>query len=48
MQVFVAFLVICFLIGGTDAGRVVRKNPILLVAFATVTAASFYSLGVVL
>lgn len=48
MKVLVAFLFISFFIGGTRAGAWVRDRPILLVAFAIVTAASYYSLGVVL
>lgn len=47
MQVLVVFLITCFLIGGLPAGRRIRQRPILLLAFATVTAASFYSLRVV-
>lgn len=47
MQVLVVFLISCFLIGGLPVGRLVRQRPILLLAYATVTAASFYSLSVV-
>lgn len=47
MQVLLAFLVVCFLVGGTSAGRLVREHPILLLAFSTLTAASFYMLRVV-
>ena len=48
MQVLVAFLVVCFLVGGSDVGRIVRDRPILLAGFSTVVAASYYMLGVVL
>ena len=48
MQVFVAFLFIVFLVGGTRLGRPVRERPIVLLAFCFLTAASFYSLSVVL
>ncbi|MDJ0770834.1 MAG: hypothetical protein QNJ12_18720 [Ilumatobacter sp.] len=47
MQVLIAFLVICFLIGGSSAGRRIRERPMLLLALSTVVAASFYSLRVV-
>lgn len=48
MKVLVAFLFISFFIGGTNAGAWVRERPKVLVAFALVFAASFWSLGVVL
>ena len=48
MQVFVAFLIISFLLGHARLGRGVRERPILLLGFTTVVAASFYSLRVVL
>lgn len=48
MQVLVFFLVVCFLIGGANAGRRVREHPLLLSVFTTVVAASYYSLTVVL
>lgn len=48
MQVLIAFLVVCFLVGATGRGRIVREHPILLLGFCFVVAASFYSLRVVL
>lgn len=48
MQVFVAFLLITFFIGGTKPGRRVRERPVLLMAFSGLVATSFYSLSVVL
>ena len=48
MQVFVAFLLIAFFLGGTRLGRRVRERPVLLMAFCFLAATSFYSLSVVL
>jgi hypothetical protein len=48
MKVLVAFLFIAFFIGGTNAGAWVRDRPKILLSFAVVTAASYWSLGVVL
>lgn len=48
MRVLILFMVVAFLIGGTHSGRRVRDRPILLVAFSTMTAASFYLLRVVM
>ncbi len=48
MQLFVAFLVVMFLIGGTGPGRVVRDRPLVLMMLSGLAAASFYSLSVVL
>lgn len=48
MQVFIAFLVVMFVLGGGRPGRILRERPILLLACCTVVAASFYSLRVVL
>lgn len=48
MQVLVAFLAVCFVIGGSDVGRVVRDHPILLAGFSTIVAASYWMLSVVL
>jgi hypothetical protein len=48
MQVFVAFVIISFVVGHAGVGRRVRERPVLLLGFTTVVAASFYSLRVVL
>ena len=48
MKVLLFFLVVSFLIGGTNTGRWVRERPLLLVGFAMFTAASYWSLAVVL
>lgn len=48
MKVLVAFIFIAFFIGGTNAGSWVRERPKILLSFAIVTAASYWSLGVVL
>lgn len=48
MQMLVFFLVVCFLVGGTNAGRRVREHPLLLAVFTTFVAASYLSLSVVL
>ena len=42
------FLVVSFLVGGTDVGRWVRERPLLLVAFSVMIAGSYWSLSVVL
>ncbi|MEQ8440300.1 MAG: hypothetical protein RIB65_22630 [Ilumatobacter fluminis] len=48
MQVYIGFLLIVVLLGGTRIGRPVREHPVLLLALCTVVASSFYSLRVVL
>lgn len=48
MKMLVAFMLICFLIGGTEAGRWVRERPLVIAAFSTLTAASYWSFRVVL
>lgn len=48
MQVFIAFLVVMFVLGGTGAGRVLRERPLVLLGCCALAAASFYSLRVVL
>ena len=48
MKMLLFFIVTCFLVGGTRPGRFVRERPPLLIAFAGVTAASYWSLGIVL
>lgn len=48
MKVLVAFLFLSFFIGGTNAGAWIRERPRVLMGFAIVTAASYWSLGVVL
>jgi len=48
MQMLIFFLVVCFLVGGSNAGWRVREHPMLLAAFSTVVAASYLSLRVVL
>lgn len=48
MQVVLAFLICCFLIGGSDAGRRVRERPIALLVLSTAVAASFSLLRVVM
>jgi hypothetical protein len=48
MQVFVAFLILCFGLGGTRIGRPFRDRQALFLALTFVVAASFYSLRVVL
>lgn len=42
------FLVVCFIVGGANAGRRVREHPLILAGFTTMVAASYYSLRVVL
>jgi hypothetical protein len=48
VQVFIAFLVVMFILGGTRPGLILRDRPIVLLACCTVVAVSFYSLRVVL
>lgn len=48
MHVFIGFLMMMFVLGGTRAGRILRERPIVLLACCVVAAASFYSLRVVL
>jgi hypothetical protein len=46
MQVLALFLVLAFVLGGSELGRHVRQRPILLLFFSTTVAVSFYSLRV--
>lgn len=48
MNVLILFLALCFWLGGSRWSGSVRNRPILLLGLATVFAASFYSLRVVL
>lgn len=48
MQALVLLMVGAFVIGGTPLGRWVRERPPILFGDATVAAASYYSLAVVL
>jgi hypothetical protein len=48
VQVLIAFLFVCFFVGGTTVGRPVRRHPIILLAFSSIVAASYYMLRVVL
>jgi hypothetical protein len=47
MKVLLAFLIVAFLLGGSRFGRRVRERPVVLLAFCTVVAASYYSLQVI-
>jgi hypothetical protein len=47
MQPLIAFLFMCFLVGGTTLGRTALRRPILLLAVSVVFAASYYSLRVI-
>jgi hypothetical protein len=47
MQVFIGFLVVMFVFGGTRAGRILHERPLVLLGCCIVVAASFYSLRVV-
>ena len=48
MQVLIAFLVITFILGGTERGYRLQQRPVFLLGYCTVFALSFYSLRVVL
>lgn len=48
MQMLIAFLVITFILGGTDRGYRLQKRPVFLLAYSAIFALSFYSLRVVL
>ncbi|MGZ4725249.1 MAG: hypothetical protein ACXWBO_00280 [Ilumatobacteraceae bacterium] len=49
MKVFLAFLFMCFIVGGLPATRrITIKRPLILFALCVVVSASFISLKVVL
>lgn len=48
MNVLIVFLLVCFVVGGSNIGQRFRVQPWWLLGFAALTAASFYSLRVVL
>lgn len=47
MQVLIAFLLVCFVLGGTRLGEPFRRRPALLLVASVAVAASFYSLSVI-
>jgi hypothetical protein len=47
MQVLIAFLIFCFVLGGTRYGAVFLRRPVLLLVVSVAVAASFYSLSVI-
>lgn len=48
MQVFIAFLILVTLLGGSKVGHHIRDRPVFLLALTVVVGISFYSLRVVL
>jgi hypothetical protein len=47
MNVFIAFILACFILSGTRLAEPLMKRPLLMMAGCVVVGASFYSLRVI-
>jgi hypothetical protein len=47
MQVLIAFLFACFLLGGTRHGQILLRRPVLMIVACVILAGSYYSIRII-